>query len=316
MSSSRREFLIVSGGTVAATALNLAVPFPSRANPLGLPIGLELYTVNAELDKDYEGTLKKIAEVGYTEIEAGVSPKRSAADAKKSFDAAGLKCHSIHIGMGGIEEAIPYAKELGAKYVISSVTFPTTPKPGPDGKIDMKALFAQLSSFTLDDYKLIAARCNDMGKTAKAAGLQFGYHNHNFEFKPQPGGGYGYDVILKNTNPELVTFELDCGWMAAAGHDPAEYLTKHSNRYTPAPHQRLPSDIRAVHRPQPRRSPQARRTRSRPHRLQAHLRRREKSQNRVLLRRAGAAFHHHSGSRSHQNRLRLSPRHGVRKIRR
>jgi sugar phosphate isomerase/epimerase len=232
MAPSRREFLALSGGTLAAAALNLTHPSTLSASPLGKPIGLELYTVNAELDKDYEGTLKKVAEVGYTEIEAGVSPKHPATDAKKAFDAAGLKCHSIHMGMGGIEEAISYAKEVGAKYVISSVTFPTNPTLGPDGKIDMKALFAQLSSFTLDDYRLIAARCNDMGKRAKDAGLQFGYHNHNFEFKPQQGGAYGYDIILKNTNPSLVTFELDCGWMAAAGHDPAEYLTKYSNRYS------------------------------------------------------------------------------------
>lgn len=231
MAPSRREFLVVSGGTLAATALNLAHPSPLRANPLGKPIGLELYTVNAELDKDYEGTLKKIAEVGYTEIEAGVSPKHSAADAKKAFDAAGLKCHSIHIGMGGIEEAIPYAKELGAKYVISSVTFPVPPKPGPDGKLDMKAIFAQISSLTPDDFRLIAARCNDMGKKAKDAGLQFGYHNHNFEFKPQPDGSIGYDTVLKGTDPALVTFELDCGWMAAAGLSPAEYLTKYPKRY-------------------------------------------------------------------------------------
>ena len=112
MSSSRREFLIVSGGTLAATALNLAHPTSLRANPLGKPIGLELYTVNAELDKDYEGTLKKVAEVGYTEIEAGVSPKRTAADAKKAFDAAGLKCHSIHIGMGGIEHHALVVRQL------------------------------------------------------------------------------------------------------------------------------------------------------------------------------------------------------------
>jgi sugar phosphate isomerase/epimerase len=231
MASSRREFLIVSGGTLAATALNLAHPSSLRANPLGKPIGLELYTVNAELEKDYDGTLKKIAEVGYTEIEAGVAPKHPAADAKKSFDAAGLKCHSIHIGMGGIDEAIPYAQAVGAKYVISSVTFPTQPAPGPDGKIDMKAIFAQISNLTLDDFKLIAARCNAMGKKAKEAGLQFGYHNHNFEFKPQAGGAFGYDIVLKETDPALVTFELDCGWMAAAGHSPAEYLTKYSNRY-------------------------------------------------------------------------------------
>jgi sugar phosphate isomerase/epimerase len=85
---------------------------------------------------------------------------------------------------------------------------------------------------TFDDYKVMAQKCNEMGEQAKKAGVQFGYHNHNFEFKPQSGGGYGYDIVLKNTNPSLVTFELDCGWMAAAGHDPAEYLTKYPNRYS------------------------------------------------------------------------------------
>src|ERR1700753_3348584 len=117
MAPSRREFLIVSGGTLAATALNFAHPSALRANPLGKPIGLELYTVNAELDKDYDGTLKKIAEVGYTEIEAGVAPKHPAADAKKSFDAAGLKCHSIHIAMGGHAEAIPSAQNVRDNHV-------------------------------------------------------------------------------------------------------------------------------------------------------------------------------------------------------
>ena len=70
-----------------------------------------------------------------------------------------------------------------------------------------------------------------MGTKAKAAGLQFAYHNHNFEFKPLAGGKIGYDIILSETDPSLVKFELDCGWMAAAGHDPVEYLTKYPKRY-------------------------------------------------------------------------------------
>jgi sugar phosphate isomerase/epimerase len=90
---------------------------------------------------------------------------------------------------------------------------------------------AQLSALTLDDFKKIAARCNEMGEQAKKAGLQFGYHNHNFEFKPLTGGGIGYDVILRETDPSLVKFELDCGWMVAAGHDPVVYLTKYPKRY-------------------------------------------------------------------------------------
>jgi sugar phosphate isomerase/epimerase len=134
----------------------------------------------------------------------------------------------MHIGMGGIDQAIPYAKEVGARYLISSVTFPKAPEPG---KFDMKTILAQLSAFTLDDYKQIAARCNEMGAQAKKAGLQFAYHNHNFEFKPQAGGAIGYDIVLKETDPDLVKFELDCGWMAAAGHDPIAYLTEYPKRY-------------------------------------------------------------------------------------
>ena len=227
MKPSRREFLIAGSGAIAATAFALGRPLQMRANPLGKPIGLELYTVSAELDKDYDGTLRQIAAIGYKEVEAGVS-KRSAADVKRSLQDAGLRCQALHMGMGGIEEALPYAKEVGARYVISSVTLPQAPAPG---KFDVKVLMAQLASLTADDFKKIAARCNEMGAQAKKAGMQFAYHNHNFEFKPLEGGAIGYDTVLRETDSALVKFELDCGWMAAAGHDPVVYLTKYPKRY-------------------------------------------------------------------------------------
>jgi sugar phosphate isomerase/epimerase len=226
--TSRREFLIGSGGALGATALTFGGAAELLANPLGKPIGLQLYTVGAELEKDYDGALRQIAAIGYKEIETGVSPKHKAADVKKSLEEAGLQCRSIHMGFGGVEEAIPYAKEIGAKYVISSVTLPSAPEPG---KFNMKGFTAMLAALNLDDFKKIAARCNEMGQQAKKEGLQFGYHNHNFEFKPQEGGAIGYDVVLKETDPSLVKFELDCGWMAAAGHDPVAYLTKYPTRY-------------------------------------------------------------------------------------
>ncbi|HMD39832.1 MAG TPA: sugar phosphate isomerase/epimerase [Candidatus Acidoferrum sp.] len=228
MRASRRDFLVGSGGAMAAAAFAFGAASELVANPLGKPIGLELYTVGAELDKDYDGTLRAIAAIGYKEVETGVSATRKAADVKKSLQAAGLQCRAMHMSFGGMEEAIPYAAEIGAKYVISSVTLPSVPEAG---KFDMKAMMAQLTALNLDDFKKIAARCNTMGEQAKKAGLQFGYHNHNFEFKPQDGGAIGYDVVLKETDPALVKFELDCGWMVAAGHDPVAYLTKYPTRY-------------------------------------------------------------------------------------
>src|ERR1700691_1986571 len=101
MRGSRRDFLIGSGGMLAATAFTFGDSAELMANPLGKPIGLELYTVGAELDKDYDGTLQAIATIGYKEVETGVSAKRKAADVKKSLQAAGLQCRALHMSLGG-----------------------------------------------------------------------------------------------------------------------------------------------------------------------------------------------------------------------
>ena len=218
---SRREFLIRSSEFAAAGLLATAVPKRLFANALGKPIGLQLYTVGAQLDQDFEGTLKQIAAIGYTEVELAGAHGKKPAELKKSLDDVGLHCSSVHIGQGGIQESITYANELGAKYVISSVLLPKPPAKG---------FMEALNALTLDDYKSMAQKANEMGEQAKKAGLQFGYHNHNFEFKPHPEGT-GYDTLLQSTDPELVKLELDCGWMSAAGHDPAAYLKKYPHRY-------------------------------------------------------------------------------------
>ena len=98
MKPSRRELLIGGSGALVATAFDLGKPSRLFANPLGKPIGLELYTVGAELDKDYDGTLRQIAAIGYKEVETGVSPKRKAADVKKSLQDAGLAMQVIAHG--------------------------------------------------------------------------------------------------------------------------------------------------------------------------------------------------------------------------
>jgi sugar phosphate isomerase/epimerase len=227
MTTSRREFLIGTGSAFAASAFLLSQPSKLFANPLGRPIGLQLYTVREQLGRDYDGTLRQVAAIGYREVELAGFFGKKPAEVKKSLQDAGLHCTSIHIGTGGIEQTLPYATEIGAEYVISSVTLP---KPLAGGKPDMKAFMTQLANLNLDDYKTMAQRCNEMGEQAKKAGVQFGYHNHNFEFKSF-SGGIGYDALLRGTDPELVKFELDCGWMVAAGYDPAEYLSKHPKRY-------------------------------------------------------------------------------------
>ena len=230
MTTSRREFLIRSGAAITVAAATAAGPFRLNANPLGRPVGLQLYTVKDELEKDYDGTLAKVAAAGYKEVELAGFFGKKPAEIKASLDKAGLHCGSVHIPVPGDEtEAMNSAKAIGAKYVISSVLLPK--RFGESGgKLDWDALIIKLKSLTLDDYKSMADRCNHLGEQAKQIGLQFGYHNHNIEFKPF-NGGTGYDELLRSTDAELVKLELDCGWMSSAGFNPATYIAKYPNRY-------------------------------------------------------------------------------------
>jgi sugar phosphate isomerase/epimerase len=229
MTVSRREFLI-QGGTVLASASLLAKisTQPLQANPLGRPIGLQLYTVMEPLNKDFDGTLKQVAAIGFREVEMAGFHDKKPAEVKRSLDDAGLHCESVHIfGQTSLQETAEYANGVGAKYVITSLLPPKAAQSTPGKRQDRVAMMKNL---TLDDYKQMAEHFNSMGEEAKKAGLQLGYHNHNIEFKPL-AGGTGYDELLRSTDPELVKLELDCGWMSSAGQDPAAYIAKYPNRY-------------------------------------------------------------------------------------
>jgi sugar phosphate isomerase/epimerase len=84
---------------------------------------------------------------------------------------------------------------------------------------------------TLDEAKRTAEVANQIGAKAKQAGFQYAYHNHHMEFADQGGGAVGYDILLRDTDPELVKFEIDCGWMVVGGHNPVDYFKKYPNRF-------------------------------------------------------------------------------------
>ncbi len=233
---SRRTFLRTAAAGAGAFASFANWPGIGSANPLGLPIGLQLYTVREQLQKDFDGTLKQVAAAGYQEVEMAGFYNRTAAEVRKSLDAAGLTCPSAHYPlvelMSGLDEKINYAKELGLQYMICA--FPWVADPSrfkAAGNNPMALAMALANGLTLDDWKWNAEQFNKIGEQTKKAGIQFGYHNHDLEFK-RFGGVMGYDEILRETRPDLVTLELDCGWMSVAGHDPAAYLRKYPTRYS------------------------------------------------------------------------------------
>src|SRR6202012_4542859 len=124
------------------------------------------------------------------------------------------------------------AHAIDAHYVVSSVLLAKAPTPSAaPSKADRQAFLDALAGLTLDDFKRTADLANSIGAKARQAGLQFAYHNHNFEFKDQGGGQNGYDLLLSQTDPDLVKFQLVFRWMGPPGPTPIDYFTKYPNRY-------------------------------------------------------------------------------------
>lgn len=190
------------------------------AKTLGLPIGLQLYSVRALLPKDFDGTLKAVRADGYTEVEAAGYYDRTAADFRHAMDQAGLRCISTHHPLTPLrahtDELIEYGHNLGLEYIVCPS--PAHRDPAAKGPL------------TLDDWHFTADELNRIGEKVKAAGMSFGYHNHTPEFGTE-GGVTFYDELLRLTDPKLVFFEMDCGWVAAAGRSPVDYLSKTPDRF-------------------------------------------------------------------------------------
>jgi sugar phosphate isomerase/epimerase len=219
MKISRRSFFPLAGGALAAAAFSQQI-----RGGHGFPVGIQLYMVSADLTKDPVGTLKKIAEIGYSEVETAGFGKLSAAQFRDLLRDAGLRAPSAHLGfgMGDTDKLLDDAKTLGAEYAVSSLL-----PPKDEGVGDF---FKNLNSLSADDFRRMAAHANEIGQKVKAAGMQYAYHNHNFEFREVGDGKTGYDILLEETDASVVKFETDCGWMKVGGKDPVEYLKRYGNR--------------------------------------------------------------------------------------
>lgn len=191
-----------------------------HAELLTRPIGLQLYSVRELLPKDFDGTLHQLSAAGYKEVEAAGYFNKTAMEFRHSMDQAGLRCVSAHHPLGELrpqlDQLIEYGHTLGLDYMICSSSSHRDP--------------AAKGPLTLDDWHWVAGEFNRIGEKVKAAGMTFGYHNHTPEFGSE-GGVVFYDELLKLTDPKLVVFEMDCGWVEAAGHDAVAYLKKSPERF-------------------------------------------------------------------------------------
>lgn len=216
----RRTFLKEMAGLGGAAVLG-ATPrelLAQVASKWKKQIGIELYTVGALLSKDYEGTLAKLAEMGYKEVEPAdpynnMAPK----DYKALLAKYGMKMYSTHSGAKDgpdLEKQLEGQALMGIKY-----TDITAPRP-------------QRQQRTVESVKRDAEQMNNYGKVLKKFGMKYLYHNHSFEFDKLDGGESSqYDVLLAETDPSVVIMQIDIGWAAVAGRDVIEMFKKHPGRY-------------------------------------------------------------------------------------
>jgi sugar phosphate isomerase/epimerase len=226
---SRRTFLKTASASAACAALWNSVP-QLIANALGLPLGLQLYSVRDILPKDYDGTLHQVAALGYREVEAAGFFGHSPAEVKQAMDRAGLHCVSAHYPLTQllpkVDETIQFGKDLGLSYIVCS-----SPMLKDPSRVKDAGSRAARESMTLDDWHWNADQFNRIGEKVNAAGMRFAYHNHTPEFRSENGVVF-YDELLRSTDPTKVSMELDCGWAVVAGQKPADLLSRYPTRFS------------------------------------------------------------------------------------
>ena len=209
---SRRNFLktaTLAGVTVASPWQSILAQSRRVTN-----IGLQLYSLRTEMAEDFEGTLGRLADLGFKEMEFAGYFHKSPAEVRRILDGFGMTSPAAHIQLSAIRENLEHeietAATIGQKYIV----VPSIPA----------------NERSIDDYQRHADLLNRAGEACKTVGIQMGYHNHNFEFEQQ-AGKTGYDTLLNSTEPVLVTMEMDLFWIVDAGEDPIPYFEKHPGRF-------------------------------------------------------------------------------------
>jgi sugar phosphate isomerase/epimerase len=227
MTTTRRNFIKTSGLSVAALAIGsqkLMAAYPDKY------LGVQLYTVRADMDKDPSGTLRKLAEMGYKYVEHANYRDRkfygyAPADFKKLLDGLNLNMISGHVQMmpkdydftlkdfsDKWKYTVDDAATAGQKYLIS---------PWLDDSLRKN----------MNDFRAYMDVFNKSGMLCQKSGMKFGYHNHDFEFTTKIDGVLLYDLILTNTDPALVAQQLDMGNLYNGGYKAIDVAKKYPGRF-------------------------------------------------------------------------------------
>jgi sugar phosphate isomerase/epimerase len=215
--TSRRDFVRASAAGLASAALpwnDMAGMRRARMEK----IGVQLYTVRKAMVRDFYGTLARVAMIGYKDVEFAGYFSRSPDEVRNMLTALKLESPAGHMPYEALADPAKWsqildaANTIGHKYVVIAWT-------------------PQEERQTLDDWKRVADKFNRAAQAANKAGLTFAYHNHDFEFKSVGEGPIPFDLLLAETDPELVKIEMDLYWITLGGFDPFPYFQKYPGRF-------------------------------------------------------------------------------------
>lgn len=218
MEFTRRSFLKASGLLAGGAALS-SLPFLkscAAADVEANTFGIQLYTLRDIIGDDPKGVIQSLAEFGYQQIESYEGPMgifwgMNNTEFKQFLDDNGLTMISTHANVfQNYEEKVNQLAEIGVPYI-------TCPYVGPQESID--------------DFYQLAEQFNELGQIASNAGMKFAYHNHAYTFEEQDGE-IPQVVLMDNTDPDLVEYQLDMYWVVAAGEDITEWVQRYPNRFT------------------------------------------------------------------------------------
>jgi len=210
----RRTFLETASTVTAATLLTSRMGWAAGDHKID-KVGLQLYTVRDRMKDDFDGTIAKVAQVGYKEVEFAGYFGRTGEQVRAACDKNGLAAVATHVQYDELDDKFPAvvetSKTIGLEYIVCP-WIPEELRKSPD------------------IWKQAAAKFNHCGELSKKAGMQFAYHNHWFEFLPVDGK-LPYDQLLKECDGNLVKMEMDLCWITAAGGDPLKYFNLYPGRF-------------------------------------------------------------------------------------
>ncbi len=222
----RRDFLKISAaGAFGVMALGHFSCTP-KAKPIdrkNFGVGLQLYTIRDAMDADVPGSLKKISDIGYKNLELanysngkfyGYVP----AEFKKMVNDFGMEIISSHTQVEAAGITIDNAQKMADDHAALGVKYCVQP-------------WVEEADRNVESYKKMVADWNEVGRIMKGVGIQFGYHNHNFEFANLDGIVPYYDILLAELEPDLVTMEIDFYWASKAGQDPVDMFNRYPGRF-------------------------------------------------------------------------------------